>query len=161
MTSVLQQWVMDLSWKQQSILISGMRGPDTGPVPHIKSVNRWMRTVSQNNADPSKNYMKQAPLPAPETLCVELQFLPCHYVHHLADALAVVAYGHPDMNVKQTAYAYHVHIAEELFHFVPEPPSIFEWRHRDKPDGIDKTPDPPYEWRSWTDNYLPSDYKHA
>jgi hypothetical protein len=136
-TVVLQDWVAALGWKQQSILLSGMRGPDVGNVPSIKSVNRWLRTISQHNADPSKDYMKKAPLPEPLDLCDELEFLPVHYVHHLADALAVVAYNHPSRDVALQAAAYHYRIAEELFHFVPEQPEVFALRHRDKPQGED------------------------
>ena len=67
----------------------------------------------------------------------ELEFLPVHYVHHFADALAVIAYGHPHLT--QAAYAGSLHhlIAEELFHFRPEHPEVFKLRHRDKPDGHD------------------------
>lgn len=158
---VLQVWVENLPWKQQSILISGMRGPDVANVPAIKSINRWMRTVSQQNADPSKDYMKQAELPEPTKLCDELEFLTCHYVHHLADALAVISYGHPHIQPAQIAYAYHAHIAEELFHFLPELPEVFRWRHRDKPDGVDPQPECPHDDRSWMQALLPPSYKHG
>lgn len=162
-TVVLQRWVEVLPWKQQSILLSGMRGPDSANVPAIKAVNRWMRTVSQHNADPSKDYMKQAPLPSPEDMCAELEFLPCHYVHHLADSLAVVAYNHPNIEARQTAYAFHAHIAEELFHFLPEQPWIFFWRHRDKVDRDEHAPvlRQPDNDREWMDKLLPPGYRHA
>lgn len=156
---VLQVWVESIPWKQQSILISGMRGPDVGNVPAIKSVNRWMRIVSQQNADPSKNYMMQAPLPTPADLCAELEWLPCHYVHHFADALAVIGYHHPSMEIRRSAYAFHAHIAEELFHFLPEQPWIFNWRHRDKTRTSDMRK-PPSD-RTWMDALLPPDYIHA
>lgn len=135
--SVVQEWLAALPWKQQSILFSGLRGPDVPNVPAIKKVNRWLRTVSQHNADPSKDYMRQEPLPDPLEVCDELEFLPCHYVHHFADALAVVAYGHPDAETRMTAARLHYRIAEELFHFLPEPKHVFELRHRDKPYGVD------------------------
>jgi hypothetical protein len=137
MSSVVQAWLSELSWKQQSIFFSGLRGPDVPNVPCIKAVNRWMRTISQYNADPSKNYMRKAAWPDPCDVCDELEFLPCHYVHHFADALAVVAYGHHDPEVAQLAAELHYRIAEELFHFVPETAAVFELRHRDKPDGVD------------------------
>lgn len=132
MKSVLQEWLEELPWKQQSILFSGLRGPDAPGCPHIKAVNRWMRTVTQHNADPSKQYMRKEPLPTPLELCEELEFLPVHYVHHLADALAVIAYGHPESDAAIKAAGYHYKIAEELFHFIPESPATFLLRHRDK-----------------------------
>jgi hypothetical protein len=134
---VLQAWVAELPWKQQSILFSGLRGPDQPNCPNIKIVNRWMRSVAQHNADPTKNYMAQTVLPTPIALCDELEFCVVHYVHHLADALAVIAYGHPDLGAAATAARYHYRIAEELFHFQPEDPDTFRLRHRDKPDGRD------------------------
>lgn len=138
MSAVLQDWVTVIPWKQQSILLSGLRGPDVGSLPNIKIVNRWMRMQCQHNADPSKPYMMQRDLPAPLAVCDELEFLTCHYVHHFADALAVIAYNHPDQEVAAYAGALHYRIAEELFHFVPEQPWVFVLRHRDKPDGEDR-----------------------
>lgn len=135
--SVVKGWLATLPWKQQSIFFSGLRGPDAPNVPNTKAVNRWMRAVSQHNADPSKGYMRQEELPSPLHVCDELEFLPCHYVHHLADALAVIAYGHPEAQVASYAARLHYRIAEELFHFQPEHPETFRIRHRDKPDGHD------------------------
>lgn len=137
MSPVTQDWLLKLPWKQQSIFFSGLRGPDAANVPNIKRVNRWMRIVSSHNADPSKDYMKDEPLPMLLQVCNELEFLPCHYVHHFADALAVIAYGHHDYEVSEYAAKLHYTIAEELFHFRPEQPAIFVLRHRDKPNGVD------------------------
>jgi hypothetical protein len=137
MSSVVKGWLGELPWKQQSIFFSGLRGPDAPTLPRVKVVNRWLRMISQENADPSKDYMKMEQLPQALAVCMELEFLPCHYVHHLADALAVVAYGHPDEEVAAYAARLHYRIAEELFHFSPEMPHHFTLRHRDKPGGED------------------------
>jgi hypothetical protein len=134
MNCVLQDWVMRMNWKQQSILLSSLRGPDVPNVPNIKIVNRWMRRQCQRNADPSKNYMTQSPLPMPIVLCDELEFLTVHYVHHLADGLAVIAYNHPDQCTAVIAARFHYRIAEELFHFAPELPEWFALRHVDRSD---------------------------
>lgn len=130
--SVLQPWVMSLGWKLQSILLSGLRGPDDADLPAIKAVNRWLRTISQNNADPSKDYMRQDTLPEPLKLCDELEWRSCHYVHHFADALRVVSIFHPGEAVRIKAWNYHFRIAEEIFHFVPENDAVFLERHLDK-----------------------------
>lgn len=159
---VLKDWIelSNMSWKMQSILISGLRGPDHAWLPGLKHVTKWMRNVCQNNADPSKPYMNEFELPAPQELDRELEHCTCHYVHHLADALAVIAYHHPQDEIRQTAYSYYYFIAEEIFHFIPEPPIIFLWRHRDIPDGIDKAPEKPMEDREWVHDLLPAGYKH-
>jgi hypothetical protein len=132
MSSVLQEWVMDAGWKMQSILLSGLRGPDDGEAPAIKAVNRWLRTQSQNNADPSKDYMRPDALPTWEALCDELEWKTVHYVHHMADALRVMSLYHPDRETRERAWTYHYYIAYELFHFEPEPDNIFKVRHADK-----------------------------
>ncbi len=135
--SVLQPWVEQIPWKQQSILFSSLRGPDQDYLKSIKLVSRWMRAVSQENADPSKPYMAVTTLPDPSDLDKELEHCTVHFVHHFADGLAVIAYHHPDEPVARYAAELHYHIAEELFHFMPESRSTFLVRHRDKKDGVD------------------------
>lgn len=157
---VLQGWVGRLPWKQQSILLSGLRGPDQAFLPKVKQVSKWMRFVSQNNADPSKPYMNEIDLPSPSALDKELEHSFCHFVHHFADALAVIAYGHPDDDVRRTAYGFYYFIAEELFHFIPEPPEVFRWRHRDKRNGLDPAPAKPFDDRPWVFSLLPDDFQH-
>jgi len=133
MSSVLKQWVMDAGWKMQSILLSGLRAPDF-PTVATKKICRWMRAECQNNADPSKGYMEPQVFSTElvEDCMNELEYLPCHYVHHFADALAVVAYYH--FNKEARANALHVHglIATEIFHFKPETQEEFIERHKDK-----------------------------
>jgi hypothetical protein len=131
-SSVLQPWVEALGWKEQSILLSGFRGPDSGAWPHTKAVGRWLRRVSQNNADPSKDYMREDKLPGEYDLCDELEWQSGHFIHHIADALRVVSLRHPDSLVRAQAHVYHYTIAEEIFHFMPEPEVTFTERHRDK-----------------------------
>jgi hypothetical protein len=55
-------------------------------------------------------------------------------VHHLADALRVIAVHHPDKEVRDYAKGVHYFIADEIFHFVPEHDEKFLTRHRDKVD---------------------------
>jgi hypothetical protein len=135
---VLQPWVASVPFKCQSILLSGLRGPDQALHPKIKQVSKWVRAVSQINADPSKPYMNNIRLPEPEELEKELEHCYVHFVHHFADALAVIAYWHPDRSTALTAAQYHHYIAEELFHFRPEPRDVFIMRHRNKLNGVDE-----------------------
>jgi len=132
MSTVLQPWVEKAPWKCQSILFSGLRGPDTGHSPKIKEVSRWMRKVSQNDADPSQSYMAPSELPTREQLEKELEFSSPHFVHHFADALRVIAIYHPDRETARYAALLHLYIADELFHFVPESDATFIYRHRDR-----------------------------
>lgn len=134
---VLQPWVMKLPWKMQSILFSSLRGPDQEYLVNTKQVSKWMRSVTQNNADPSKPYMNDIKMPEVTALYKELEHCPCHFVHHFLDGLAIIAYHHPDFDTGYTAANIHYSCAEELFHFYPESPEWFEVRHRDKRNGVD------------------------
>lgn len=132
MSSVLQPWVEQIPWKQQSILFSGLRGPDHAYCPKTKEVSRWLRRVSQRDADPSQSYMAPAKLPGPDELEKELEHGPVHFAHHFADALRVVAIHHPDEDVRRTARLYQSYMAAELFHWKPETDEEFNHRHRDR-----------------------------
>ena len=132
MSTVLQPWVEGMPWKCQSILFSGLRGPDTGLCPKVKEVSRWMRKVTQSDADPSQSYMAPTTLPEPEDLEKELEFATSHFIHHFADALRCISIWHPDVDVTKYARRLHWYIADELFHFVPESNETFIHRHRDR-----------------------------
>lgn len=138
--SVLLPWVMQMPWKLQSILLSGLRAPDTKTFA-TKRICRWMRSVCQNNADPSKGYMEPQLLNKAlvEQCLDELEYLPCHYTHHFADALRVVALFHPNEEYQRFAYSVHFGVAEEIFHFLPEDDNTFLYRHRDKRIEIEGT----------------------
>lgn len=132
MSSVLQAWVEKIPWKQQSILFSGLRGPDIRQCKKIKEVSRWMRKVSQRDADPNQSYMAPTNLPVARELEKELEFCTIHFVHHFADALRVIAIHHPDGEVKEYAWQLHLYMADELFHWKPENNDEFNYRHRDR-----------------------------
>lgn len=154
---VLQVWVQKAPWKMQSILLSGLRAPDA-KTEAVKQICRWMRAQCQYNADTSKGYMGKYPwmeeLERYATGCGslqtnplvsslidramdELEYLPCHYVHHFADALRVVAIYHPKEHRRMFADMVHKEIAVEIFHFHPESTTEFVRRHRDKtPDRV-------------------------
>lgn len=142
MSTVVQEWVSQMPWKLQSILFSALRGPDQEFLENTKQVSKWLRAVSQNNADPSKPYMNSIQLPecdhSKARLWKELEHCPCHFVHHFLDALAIVGYYHPDPKVAEYAAKLHYDTCEEIFHFVPEMPSVFKLRHRDKIGGVDQ-----------------------
>ena len=134
MSCVLQEWVCKLPWKQQSVLLSGLRGPDTSHCPHTKTVTRWMRNVTQNNADPSHSYMQLDRLPTFEELEKELEYCSVHYVHHLTQALKVISIGYVWCDVDGCKYADDLYrnIVMELLHLHPESDASFCVRLQDK-----------------------------
>lgn len=131
---VLQPWVAEVGLKMQSILLSGLRAPDAKTVG-VKKCVRWMRSHCQIDADPAKQSYMQTIVMNEEIIQMaidELEYLPCHYAHHFADSMAVMAYHHPNEAVRGLAYRIHFLVAEEIFHFIPEPKEIFLKRHEDK-----------------------------
>lgn len=131
---VLQPWVGTVGLKMQSILLSGLRAPDQKTVA-IKKCIRWMRSKCQVDADPAKqSYMETVEIGEAliDAAIDELEYTTCHFAHHFADAMAVLAYHHPDREVRRWAYGAHYLVAEEIFHFQPEAMEQFMTRHADK-----------------------------
>ena len=62
----------------------------------------------------------------------ELEYLPCHYTHHFADAMRILALHHPSLDTRTWAWRLHFLVAEEIFHFKPESDEEFLKRHKDK-----------------------------
>ena len=132
---VLQPWLANVGLKQQSILISGLRAPDA-KTDYVKRCVRWLRSHCQVDADPAKQSYMQTIVMCPDLMnraMDELEYLPCHYVHHFADAFAVAAHNHPEQEVQIWAWMIHNLVAEEIFHFRPETKGEFFERHKDKP----------------------------
>ncbi len=133
--SVFLDWFSKNGWKMQSILVNGLRAPDAKTIG-VKKCVRWMRTKVCNNADPTKPDCYMSAPPMNEELIQlavdELEYLPCHYVHHLADAMRIISLFHPEAEVRGMAWRLHFLIAEEIFHFVPESDAAFLERHHDK-----------------------------
>jgi len=131
---VLQDWVKNVGCKMQSILLSGFRAPDQNTVA-VKECVRWLRAQCQVDADPGKqSYMKSITMSREliDAAMDELEYCPVHYVHHLADSFAVLAYHSRDEHVQELAIYLHNEVAVELFHFVPETREQFLTRHKDK-----------------------------
>jgi hypothetical protein len=120
MTAVLLPWVTDLPFKMQSVLISGLRGPDTHQVVALKRVVRWIRAATQNNADPTTDYMKDiGPLPEWSEVQKELEFCSVHYYAHLMHTLEIIGYMHHDPIGVQHARRLYFEMADAL-HLVAE-----------------------------------------
>ena len=113
---VLQDWVANVGCKMQSILLSGLRAPDQY-TQNVKKCTRWLRSKCQIDADPTKqSYMKTIDMGSTliDKALDELEYCPVHYVHHLADSFAVLAYHHPDSSVRAMAFYLHSQVAIEV-----------------------------------------------
>jgi len=117
---VLQKWMGEIPLKQQSVLLSSLRGPDNAYLPNIKKVTKWIRSIAQKNADPSREYMRTETLPKFEELERELNFCTVHYAVHLMWALEIIGYGHPDKKLAIIASDYYKELSTQLFYLQPE-----------------------------------------
>jgi hypothetical protein len=128
---VLQEWMKELSWKQQSVIFSSLRGPDLSRPVAVKKLNRWLRNITQNNADPSTEYMKEIVLPDIEDLKEELGYCTIHYFTHLMHALEIIGYKHPDKLIGDTAKNYYFGLVD-FMHLNPETKEQLNKRLEDK-----------------------------
>ena len=128
---VLQEWVGALSWKQQSIVLSSLRGPDNLSLPNLKLVSRWIRGVVQRNADSSSKYMNSISFPNISGLREEVEFCSVHYLGHLLQGLEVIGYNHPDQLISREALGCYSGIVERVLHLNVESKSQLETRLRD------------------------------
>ena len=128
---VLQEWMAELSWKQQSVILSSLRGPDNSRPGSIKIINRWLRGVTQNNADSSTDYMKYLHHPSVEELQRDLEYCTIHYYAHLMHAMEIIGYNHPDKKIAETATGYYYNMVDFL-HLNPEMKDQLSKRLEDK-----------------------------
>ena len=97
--SVLQDWVGEISMKEQTVILCGLRGPDAGGSDEVKALVRWIRRTVLKSADPGHGFMSTTG--SPDIREFEgtpfLERLPVHYLGHLIHAFEVIGYRHPDV----------------------------------------------------------------
>lgn len=129
---VLLEWMSELGWKQQSVILSALRGPDNHHSPNIKKLSRWIRSITQNNADPDHSYMKSLDLPSLKEFEDEFYFESTHYSLHLLFALEIIGFKHPDQETAKIAMDYYLALVEDVYHLKPESLAELDNRLKDK-----------------------------
>jgi hypothetical protein len=114
MSKVIQDWMANLSWKQQSVMLSALRGPDNFYSPEIKKLNHWVRSILQENADPSHTYMQPEVLPEYKLVAKDLEFVSVHYYSHLMWAFEIIGDYHPDPKTASSAEDYYFEMVRAL-----------------------------------------------
>lgn len=118
---VQQLWTLELPWKMQTVMLQGLRAPDTHYCSHIKVVSRWLRSLVLNNADNEHTFMcRKKRLPTWEKLENELNYCSVHFATHFLYALEIIAYKHPDNAIRQKAYMYYDNLVSGMMHFSTE-----------------------------------------
>lgn len=126
------EWMGKLGWKQQSVILSALRGPDNHYSPNVKKISRWIRSITQNNADPTHSYMKSVDLPSVKECEDELYFASTHYSLHLVFALEIIGYKHPDKETRSIALGYYLAFVEDIYHMKPETEADLDARLKDR-----------------------------
>ncbi len=128
---VLKDWMSELPWKQQSVILSSLRGPDLSRPVAVKKLNRWLRSITQNNADSSTEYMKEIVLPDIEDLKEEVGYCTMHYFTHLIHALEIIGYKHPDKSIRDIGEKYYLGLVD-FAHLSPETKEQLDKRLEDR-----------------------------
>lgn len=99
-TSVVQQWMLNLSWKDQTTLLACLRASDTRSVT-MRPVTRWLRGKLLNDADDSTEYMSKVEPTLPLRILKD-EITP-HFAGHLWRGLKILAICHPDRFTRRMA----------------------------------------------------------
>jgi hypothetical protein len=107
MNSVVQDWVSSASFKQQTVLLSALRGCDGKNKEDIsKFITRQLRGVMLKNADSRSGFMHKKNMLQFEKrfdlLLKDIDSYPVHFILHLIHAFEVVGYYHDDTNIRDT-----------------------------------------------------------
>lgn len=105
--SVLQEWVMSLSWKHQTGLISAIRGVDMedgSTSQYCKTITKMIRYLVLNNADNKTKFMTDEVSPIDEVVAilnllhdhVALGILSNHWFDHILLAIKNIRTVHPN-----------------------------------------------------------------
>ena len=148
--TVLQEWVSDLTFMQQSVLIAAVRGPDGIKKDHpVKVLCRWLRRCFLLSAFDRKALLDPyapgggsftGPCRTDEVTgldhAIELYFrsideLPHHFQLHLMHAAEILGYKHPDELVKNWWNEFYLKIVNDA-HLMPETEERMDYRLGDK-----------------------------
>lgn len=113
---VLADWVVELPWKIQTVLLTGTRGADTHVSEQGRLTKRWMRTLVCKRADPGPLYMAESERdwPEPEKLMDDFEFYPVHYFAHAMHCFQIIGNFHPDPVIKDRAAQCYVALVDGL-----------------------------------------------
>lgn len=132
--SVLQDWVHNLTFMQQSVLIAATRGPDGLHKDHVaKQILRWLRRCYLISAfdrraltDPAENggglFTGPVDRPLDEVASDYLRSvdeIPHHFHLHLMHAAEILGYKHPDREIGAWWSRFYLRMVNDA-HLCPE-----------------------------------------
>lgn len=120
---VIQDWVLHLPFRMQSVLLCALRGPDGMPRECVgKQLTRHIRRVVLNDADPTNSFIKGLRLSLAETVTAVTQDIDqynVHFIMHATHACEIIGYKHPEEPVGAAWRVMYVRLVES-FHMKPE-----------------------------------------
>lgn len=153
MPSVLQDWVQNLTWMQQSVLITSIRGCDGLAKYHVsKFLLRWLRRCVLYSAfarkaltdpfeDDHGNFTGKIPadkFPTVETLFKayldNVDDVAHHFHMHVVHAAEIIGYYHPDPKISGQWLQFYFDCCKDL-HMNPETFDHMKVRLGDTPEG--------------------------
>lgn len=146
--SVLHDWVHELPFQMQALLMTGMRGPD-GCAKHnaAKSIVRFLRGAvckpagkwsGLNDNDFMWGDYRDFPTWA-RTFFDDQDVYPHHFMMHLIHCAEVIGYKHPDKS-KATAWEWFYVKSCKALHMTPETCEVMDKRLSDFGAGIHASP---------------------
>jgi hypothetical protein len=161
--SALQDWVMDLTVMQQSVLMTATRGPDGIRKNHpVKVLLRWYRRCFLISAferiailDPYAQGGGSFTGPVDNGVCKDLpdavkQYLesvdelPHHFQLHFMHAAEILGYKHPVLDIRKWWNEFYMHVVNDA-HLFPELEEMMDrrlgdnelqWREREEVTAI-------------------------
>lgn len=130
--TVVQSWLSErCTWKQQTVVLTAMRGCDGAPKDdRSKDLLHNFRATVLNDADPSTGFMQQREYDI-DDFCNNLDHYPVHFILHLTHAIEIIGYNHPDPITAEKWNMIYVAISHAM-HYQPEPKEDNELRLADK-----------------------------
>lgn len=135
--NVLQDWLSNLTFRQQTVLIAAVRGPDgIDKYDFVRTLVRELRRVVLNDAAPGNGFMADE---WPSWDKIEECFLkrpdayPFHWLIHFMHAAEVIGYKHPTEAVEMRWRALYFDMCGML-HVNPETEAQMDIRLQDGGD---------------------------
>ena len=131
--SVLWKWVEELPWKQQTVLLTAIRGCDgVENDDPSKEMVKSLRGLILKDADPdsgSDRFMNRAREENTVARFMEdLDKYPLHWLTHFIQAVEIVGYKYPEEHIRQEWNELYAKIVEEGLHLRMEHPKSLDER---------------------------------
>ena len=118
MSSVVKGWISKLSWKQQTVLLSALRGCDGKSKEDIsKPITRFYRHLILENADNDSGFMTGNidefkniiyssffNTNSFNKLFKDIDCYPMHFIFHLFHAIEIIGYKCPNVEIKNYCF---------------------------------------------------------